>query len=296
MIKFCNTLLTRVTHRRATVLKLGMLALGAIALSHANADTNINTYNNVTNNNVTNNTAPTKTSAPAPITLGSANTPEGFATICAYNQTCALTKPNLVAFGHQGQYVYKIIRGGFVCNERAFNRTMNNPSLASCSVSAPKAASKTATLEATATSANNLTGGIFAIVSRSSGEALALAANGQLQQAPYTGDASQQFTLQKREDGYFTITSHQTTALEIKDWQLDDGAQVALGQSANSWNQHWLITETDPNFIAITSRFNEKSLDIMRLNTHNKAKIRLWTYWGGDNQQWQLIPVNPQGQ
>jgi pectate lyase C len=44
------------------------------------------------------------------------NTPEGYNAICNYSDTCMLTKANLVAFGSQGQYVYKVLSGSFACN------------------------------------------------------------------------------------------------------------------------------------------------------------------------------------
>jgi arabinan endo-1,5-alpha-L-arabinosidase len=45
--------------------------------------------------------------------------------------------------------------------------------------------------------------------------------------------------------------------------------------------------------LAIASRFSGKALDLYGLNTNNGAQVQLWTYWGGKNQQWQLVPITP---
>ncbi len=214
-------------------------------------------------------------------------TPEGYVAICSYGQTCAVAKSSLVAFGSQGQYAYKILNGAFTCSERAFNRVADNTENATCSVAVKKVQKPPVFIQ----SAAELSDGAYAIISRHSGKALSLNAQGALQQAPYTGNAEQHFTIAKRKDGYFSITSHRQSALEIKDWQTSDGAQVTAGAVADSWNQHWLISDSDPNYVSIASRFSGKSLDLFGLNTNNSAQVRLWTYWGGNNQQWQLIPA-----
>ncbi|WP_054113349.1 RICIN domain-containing protein [Marinagarivorans algicola] len=214
--------------------------------------------------------------------------PEGYVAICSYGQACAVAKSSLVAFGSQGQYAYKILNGAFTCSERAFNRVASDTENATCSV----AVKKTQKAHTFIQSAAELSDGTYAIISRHSAKALFLNAQGMLQQAPYTGSAEQHFTITKRKDGYFSITSHHNSALEIKDWQTSDGAQVTAGTVADSWNQQWLISDSDPNYVSIASRFNGKSLDLFGLNTHNSAQVRLWTYWGGNNQQWQLVPAN----
>lgn len=230
--------------------------------------------------------------------MNSANSPKGYTVICDYGQTCAVAKPNLVAFGHRGQYAFKIMNGAFLCNERAFNRTnfssLNNDannasSQPSCSVAVKIYRQNINAVQ----SASELTDGAYAIISRHSQKALTLSKTGELQQAPYTGAANQHFIITKRNDGYFAIAAKNKKALEIKDWQTDDGAQITTGIAADSWNQHWLISDSDTHYVSIASRFNGKSLDLFELNTNNSAQVRLWTYWGGNNQQWQLIPAKP---
>ena len=226
------------------------------------------------------------------------NAPAGYTAICTYGQTCAVTKPSLVAFGSQGQYIYKIIGGTFACSERAFNRPPSNTQTATCSVAS--AAKTTAPLSHVKSSAD-LQNGIYAIVSRLSGKALELGDNGQLRQAPYNAASKQHFALQKQKDGYYTITSQYAGSnsksplktLAVKDWQTNDGAGVTTADSSQSWDQHWKITDAEPGFLAIASRFSGKTLDLYGLNTNNGAQVQLWTYWGGKNQQWQLVPITP---
>lgn len=224
--------------------------------------------------------------------LGHATPPKGYTAICAYGETCAVTKPSLVAFGSHGQYSYKLLKGAFQCSERSFNRKPNAISSATCSIT-KSSSTKSKTLHSI--SASTLADGVYTIVSRHSGKALELTPQGTLQQTPYNKQSSQHFTLSQRDNGYFTLSPVKGYALEVKDWQIDDGALVGLARESNSWNQQWKISDADKNYVSITSRFSGKSLDLLGLNTHTKAQVRLWTYWGGDNQQWQLIRINKTG-
>ena len=226
------------------------------------------------------------------------HSPRGYMAICDYGEPCTVAQPSLVAFGHNSQFVFKILNGNFVCSESTFNRAnFVNKSNASSQPHCSITLKPTEQDNDSVASSSPLTDGVYAIVSRYSKQALSIAPAGQLQQTPYTADASQHFIITQRNDGYFSVgtlaKSDKTLqkALEVKDWQTEDGAQVALNKVADSWSQHWEIKYTDAQYVAITSRFNGKALDLLELSTG--APIRLWTYWGGDNQQWQLIPAEP---
>ncbi len=248
------------------------------------------------------------------------STPEGFNAICNYGNTCLLSKANLVAFGSQGQYIYKVLSGSFACTEKTFNRSAADATTATCSIRAPQQATTSTnanTKTPSRTINNGLTDGVYAIVSRHSGKALALNGNNLLRQAPYNNQDSnfqlnnpsknsnasdnQYFELKKTKEGYYTfkaLMKNGAAYLTVKNWQTSDGAELLLSDKNNSWNQEWLLKPTSEGYdattegyYAIVSRFNNKALDLLDLNTHNNAKLQLWTYWGGNNQQWQLIPA-----
>jgi hypothetical protein len=60
----------------------------------------------------------------------------------------------------------------------------------------------------------------------------------------------------------------------------------------NSWDQHWNIQSLSGGFYRITSRQSHQSLDVYEMNRHDSGTVCLWTFWGGENQQWRLIPVS----
>ena len=217
--------------------------------------------------------------------------PKGYLSICTYGSSCAVTKPSLVAFGSHGDYAYRVINGSFLCSERTFNRAPSSPSAANCSVATTKASAPAAPK----TLAADLSTGDYAIISRHSGKALELDAKGTFHQTPYIGKPSQHFSLVKREDGYFTIANAAGQSLEVEDWSTSDGAKIASTTPSESLNQQWSIEDADAGYLSIASRFSGKALDLFGMNTHNNAQVRLWTYWGGKNQQWQLIRLSDEG-
>ncbi len=232
--------------------------------------------------------------APQKTNLDEASTPKGYVAICAYGDACAVTKPSLVAFGAEGKYAYKLLKGSFECSEKSFNRRPASVKDATCSVTKPKNAKTLLTQKNIApVTAATLTTGFYAIVSVHSGKALEVNPAGQLKQSAYKQHSSQHFMLTARPDGYFTISPVSNYALEVKGWSTQDGAGILLAEEKDSWNQHWKISDVKPGILSITSRFNDKALDLIGLNTHNSTPVRLWTYWGGENQQWQFVPVRP---
>ena len=237
------------------------------------------------------NSSVTASSVGARLANAAQHAPKGYLSICSYGSSCAVAKPSLIAFGSHGEYVYRVISGSFLCSERTFNRAPSSPSAANCSVATATKAPQIAPQ----TLAADLSSGNYAIVSRHSGKALELDTKGDFHQTPYSAKPSQQFTLTKREDGYFTINDSSGKSLEVKDWSTSDGAQITASAPTESLNQHWVINDADLGYLSIASRFSGKSLDLFGMNTHNNAQVRLWTYWGGKNQQWQLIRLSSEG-
>ncbi|HEY7774069.1 MAG TPA: RICIN domain-containing protein [Marinagarivorans sp.] len=230
------------------------------------------------------------TSSSAPYAQHSS--PKGYAAICSYGESCAVTKPSLVAFGSHGQYVYKIVTGAFLCSERTFNRNPTSTESAHCSVAGITPKKPLTTPKHL--SATDIDSGRYIIVSRHSGKALTVDQNGRFLQTQFTGEQSQQFVLTKRDDGYFTINTLRDQALEVKDWNTSDGAKVSTAEPVESWSQQWSLSDAETGHIAITSRFSGKALDLVAMNIspRDNAPLRLWTYWGGKNQQWQLLPAS----
>jgi hypothetical protein len=217
--------------------------------------------------------------------------PKGYITICHYNKSCALAKPSLVAFGSHGQYAYKLISGSFLCSERTFNRAPISVEAANCSVAVTKgtAESKGSAIQSVA----DIKNGTYAIISRLSGKALEVTDSGLLRQSPYAGKLAQQFTISSNNDGFIEITASDGKAFEVKDWQVADGAKILTAVKVDSWGQQWRLENATAGYFTITSRFNSKALDLFGMNTNTGAEIRLWTYWGGENQHWQLIAIDP---
>lgn len=215
-------------------------------------------------------------------------TPKGYQPICRYGETCAVAKPTLVAFGSHGQFSYKLLRGAFECSERAFNRNPLNTDATSCSIAEQR--TDNALKKVALTSAADLKPGKYALLSRHSSKALTLGDEGITQQA-YKKAGNQHFDLSLNADGYLQVAAGEEV-LSVEGWEINDGASVTMGAADDSWNQHWAIEDArDKGYFVIKSRFNGKSLDVVGLNTHSSAQVRLWTYWGGKNQQWKLIPV-----
>lgn len=45
-------------------------------------------------------------------------------------------------------------------------------------------------------------------------------------------------------------------------------------------------------FYRIGSRHTNQALDVYEMNRHHGGPVCLWTFWGGENQQWRLIEVS----
>lgn len=227
----------------------------------------------------------------ASVSYAASNSPKGYVEICRYGQTCALIKPSLVAFGGEGEFVYKIMRGTFECSERSFNR-LPEPGPSStyqCSIAIKREPTDSAATQPT------FKDGQYIIRSSLSGKVLSIDSAGHIKQVDYSAEPHQHFLLHKRQDGYVTLQAANSGALTLENWQLNDGAQLVTEDGNDQWNQQWQLRRTDDGNVAIISRYSGKALDLVDLNKHNSAKVRLWTYWGGDNQHWQLIAVDDFG-
>jgi hypothetical protein len=227
--------------------------------------------------------------------------PEGYLKLCAQGETCALPAPNMVAFGGAGAFVYKVQAGTFICDLHAFGRDPAPNQTKTCSIPPVRAKITKITSAGSSSSssglpvvtATTLAPGRYAIVSRRSGKALEINANGQIVQNQLNSSAPQLWDITSVPGGYYAVKSVKTgLTLTLADWHAGEGAQINQAEWMDAHSQHWNLSSTGNSSFSIVSRFSGKALDVVALNTQDQAPVRLWTYWGGDNQQWQFVKVN----
>jgi hypothetical protein len=227
--------------------------------------------------------------------------PEGYQKLCSQGETCALPQANLVAFGGAGAFVYKVQAGTFTCDVQSFGRDPAPSQPKTCAIPPPRPKVTKAVRQGSSSSsssglpvvtATTLPAGRYAIVSRRSGKALEINADGQIVQNQLNSTAPQAWDISSVTGGYYAIKSVKTgLTLTLADWQKDDGARISQSNWLDAHSQHWNLSSTGNNSFSLVSRFNGKALDVVALNTQDQAPVRLWTYWGGDNQQWQFVKV-----
>ncbi len=227
--------------------------------------------------------------------------PEGYQKLCGQKETCALPAANLVAFGGAGAFVYKVHAGTFTCDVHAFGRdpAPNKPKTCSIPPIRPKLTKVVRKGSSTSSSsgipvvtATTLPPGRYAIVSRRSGKALEINADGQIIQNQLNSTAPQTWDISTVAGGYYAIKSVKSgQSLTLSDWQTEEGARIGQSPWIDAHSQHWNVSSTGNNSFSLVSRFNGKVLDVVALNTQDHAPVRLWTYWGGENQQWQFVKV-----
>ena len=230
---------------------------------------------------------------------------DGFSTICTLDESCAVESSTLVAFGHKEDFSYRTLSGNFVCNGKTFGiqgkvsaestcMTLDSSVLGSASSSSSSGATQYKEAKP-----GQISTGFYAIVSRSSGKSLAIADGSEedgaaLVQQDFTGAAYQIWQVEDLGDGYYAITAqHSEKALDLQDFTNKDGVKLQQNPWMNSWDQHWVIQKLNGGFYRITSRQSNQALDVYEMNQMNGGTVCLWTYWGGDNQQWRLLPITP---
>lgn len=227
--------------------------------------------------------------------------PEGYQKLCGQGETCALPAGNLVAFGAAGAFVYMVQAGTFTCDVQAFGRDPAPNQPKTCSIPPVRSKVTKVIRQGSSTSsssglpvvtATTLPAGRYAIVSRRSGKALEINADGQVVQNQLNSSAPQVWDISTIPGGYYAIKSVKTgLTLTLADWQTGEGARISQSAWIDAHSQHWNVSFTGNNSFSLVSRFNGKVFDVVALNTQDQAPVRLWTYWGGENQQWQFVKV-----
>jgi hypothetical protein len=226
--------------------------------------------------------------------------PEGYQKLCNQRETCALPAPNLVAFGGAGAFVYKVQAGSFICDLHAFGRDPAPNQDKTCSIPPVRAKVTKVTAAGSSSSSSGLpvvttttlAPGQYAIVSRRSGKALEINTDGHVVQNQLNSTAPQMWEITAIPGGYYAVKSVKTgLTLTLANWQTGEGARIDQSAWIDAHSQHWNLSSTGNNSFSIVSRFSGKALDVVALNTQDQAPVRLWTYWGGDNQQWQFVKI-----
>lgn len=237
--------------------------------------------------------------------------PDGYVTICKAGETCSVASPSMVAFGASDLFVYKVLRGSFVCSAHTFGTdpNRNNPAKeCSISESVSKPATALAASGAVLGSSSSSSGGSpvqatpletgrYAIVSRLSGKTLTVDGLSETDGAKIVqGEEPQADSLYwdvtDLGNGYYSVRAAATgKSLDVHEWNTNDGAEVRQIEWINSWNQHWTIQSVGNGYYSVVSRFSGKSLDVYEMSKAKGTDIRLWTYWGGENQQWGFVPA-----
>lgn len=232
-----------------------------------------------------------------------ANALDGFSTICTLDESCAVDSSTLVAFGSNDAFSYRTLSGNFVCNGKTFGISDKVSPESTCMTLDSSVLGSTSSSSSSGNTLNKgaapgqIPTGLYAIVSRSSGKALAIADGSSEDGAPlvqqdFTGASYQIWQVEDLGDGYYAITAqHSEKALDLQDFTNKDGVKLQQNPWMNSWDQHWVIQKLNGGFFRITSRQSNQALDVYEMNQMDGGPVCLWTYWGGDNQQWRLLPI-----
>ncbi len=220
--------------------------------------------------------------------------PRGYRPLCAYQEACALPAPQLVAFGSQGRFIYKLLHGRFECSAVSFQRLPADPESAYCSI-AQQALTKHS--DSTTLAIDKAPPPRARLVSRQTGLALALNASGQLQLKPIDHPDVLRLHIQPQSPGVVQLAIAQTEQDEalsgsdeahrfVAPSSLTEGSRVHL--SANAPAHPWLILEP------VTQSASDKRVFFTLMHRESRLVLdvsangapRLWSYWGGENQEW----------
>ena len=145
--------------------------------------------------------------------------------------------------------------------------------------------------------------GAYSIVSLNSGQVLSVAAsslangaravqrtqdNTQDQVWKLIGDGSGAYKVQNALSGKLLDVDNATNT------GLNDGAivqQWSEGSNSNQSNQRWLLGDAGAGAYELVSKNSGKALDVGGASKAENAAVIQWTYWGGANQKWKLVPV-----
>ncbi|WP_165910441.1 RICIN domain-containing protein [Treponema sp. J25] len=104
--------------------------------------------------------------------------------------------------------------------------------------------------------------------------------------------ANQQWVITSTGDGYWYIKSvHSGYVLDVKDWSLEDGAQIVQWYWGNQANQKWKIELMEDGYYRLTNQHSGKVLDVSGASTQDGAKVQQWTNNDTSAQRWKITQV-----
>ncbi|HWW01894.1 MAG TPA: LamG-like jellyroll fold domain-containing protein [Candidatus Acidoferrum sp.] len=91
---------------------------------------------------------------------------------------------------------------------------------------------------------------------------------------------------------YYTLAAaHDGTTADESNWSYNDGNYIIQYGTGANLVEHWNFEYAGNNCFYIRSRWSGKYLDDLYLSTANGTPIGQWSFNGGLNQQWRLIPA-----
>ncbi len=141
--------------------------------------------------------------------------------------------------------------------------------------------------------------GHYNIISRNSNKGLDVADNAtnsgsRIQQYDVTngGGNNQRWKFESAGNGNYYIRVKSTQMyLATENNSTGDGVKVAQRNLVNSNEFKWTVTSIGGGFYKVINLNSGKALDVEGVSTSNGASIQVWTYNGGNNQQWQFNQV-----
>ncbi|BFM49817.1 LamG-like jellyroll fold domain-containing protein [Marinomonas sp. THO17] len=139
--------------------------------------------------------------------------------------------------------------------------------------------------------------GIYKIVARKSGLALTpkdggTSNNTLLVQDQYSGADDQQWTLTNLGSNYYKVMGTSGRMMDDYSFRNSDSSDIGLWDDNGGDNQLWGFTRTKDGYFHISSKYAASlSLDPHGATISSDKEVKLLTYDGAEEQQWQLIKV-----
>jgi hypothetical protein len=95
---------------------------------------------------------------------------------------------------------------------------------------------------------------------------------------------------------YQIVSVYNEKALDVSEWNTDDGTPIVLWDYHGGANQQWKLIPvgSQSGLFKIHSQLSSKVVDVP-WSTDNGTPIHQWSYHGGVNQQWHLLPIDGNG-
>lgn len=91
---------------------------------------------------------------------------------------------------------------------------------------------------------------------------------------------------------YYTITAkHSGKSLDIYNWSLYNGGNIAVWDDTKGGNQQWYLEYAGDGWFYIRSRHSAKCIEVTNGSILDNINIQQWEKDEGLNQQWRFVPV-----